>query len=114
MTIDWVRGVCAKFPHVVEDVKWESVLTFTIGNKMFAATLLEPGEVWLSLKCTPEDFGELTERLGCRQAPYFARGQWVAFERPDAVSAREYERLLRQAYDLVFAKLTKKLQKELS
>ncbi len=113
MTIDWVRGVCAKFPHVVEDVKWENDLAFTVGKKMFAVVGLEPDEIWMALKCSPDDFAELSERPGCRPAPYLARAQWIAFETPDAVSVREYGRLLRCAYDLVFAKLTKKVQREL-
>jgi predicted DNA-binding protein (MmcQ/YjbR family) len=43
-----------------------------------------------------------------------ARAQWVALEHDDALSAAEIKRYLRQSYALVFAKLTKKMQSELS
>ncbi|MDA1312174.1 MAG: MmcQ/YjbR family DNA-binding protein [Acidobacteria bacterium] len=72
MSVEWVRGHCLALPHVTEDIKWESNLVFSIGGKMFAITRLEPGETWLSFKCTPEEFAELSERPGCRPAPYLA------------------------------------------
>ncbi len=114
MTIDWVREQCLALPHVTEDVKWENNLVFSIGDKMFALTGLEPGEVWLSFKATPEVFAELSERPGIRPAPYLARAQWLAVERLDVLDPRELQQLLRQSYDLVFAKLTKKRQRELA
>ena len=114
MTIDWVRKHCLQLPHVTEDVKWEKNLVFSVANKMFALVSLDPSDTWLSLKCTPEEFVELVERPLCRPAPYLARAHWVAFESPDALPRREWERLLTQAYDLVFAKLPKKTQRGLS
>lgn len=113
MTIDRVRAICSGFPHVTEDVKWEHALVFSIGKKMFAVVDLEPDETWLAFKCTPEEFAELTERPGCRPAPYLARAHWVALESRRAMPASEIERRLREAYDLVLAKLPKKLQREL-
>ncbi len=99
---------------MTEDVKWENNLVFSIGDKMFAITNLEPGDVWLSFKASPEVFGELSETPGIRPAPYLARAQWLALERPDALDTGELQQLLRQAYELVFAKLTKKRQRELA
>lgn len=113
MTIDWVRSHCLGLPHVTEDVKWENNLVFSIGSRMFAAVNLEPGETWLSFKCTPEEFAELSERPGCRPAPYLARASWIALDHPDALSGPDVERLLSQSYELVFSKLTKKMQREL-
>ena len=81
---------------------------------MFAVTSLEPAKVCLSFKCSPENFAELIERPGIIPAPYMARAQWVALESDDALSAAEIKRYLRQSYELVFAKLTKKMQSELS
>ena len=113
MTIDRIRNYCLRLPHVTEDVKWENNLVFSIGNKMFAIVSLEPGEIWLSFKCTPEEFAELSEHPGCLPAPYLARAHWVAVEHPDALDSQDIERLLSQSYELVFAKLTKKMQREL-
>ncbi len=68
----------------------------------------------MSFKCTPEEFAELTERPGVVPAPYSARMHWVALEREDALSRAEIKRLVKLSYDLVFARLPKKAQTELS
>jgi predicted DNA-binding protein (MmcQ/YjbR family) len=101
-------------PHCTETVQWGFDLVFKVGGKMFAVTPLEPAPVCLSFKCSPEDFADLTERPGIIPAPYMARAQWVALERDGALTAAEIKRYLRQSYALVFAKLTKKMQAELS
>jgi predicted DNA-binding protein (MmcQ/YjbR family) len=114
MNVEEVRKRCLSFPHVSEQVQWGYALVFKVGGKMFAVTRLEPSAVWLSLKCSPEDFAELTERAGVIPAPYLARAQWIGLESEDALPAAEVKKLLRKAYDLVFAKLPKKTQKELT
>jgi predicted DNA-binding protein (MmcQ/YjbR family) len=108
MAVDWVRKHCLSFPHVTESVQWGSNLVFKIGGKMFAVADLEPGGVWLSLKCSPEVFADLTEREGIIPAPYLARAQWVALETEDALRPGELKGLLRDSYALVLAKLPKK------
>lgn len=113
MSVEWIRKCCMSFPHATEQVQWENDLLFKVGGKMFAATPLIPAPVFLSFKCTPEDFAALTERPGVIPAPYLARAQWMAMESEGALPAAEVKRLLRQSYDLVFAKLPKKMQKEL-
>jgi|GEM_PF-304100 len=110
MSSPWIRTFCLSLPHVTEDVKWEKDLAFCIGKKMFAVTCLEPAAVVLSFKCTPETFSELTERPGIIPAPYLGRAHWVALENEDALTRKELEPLLRKAYELVQAKLPKKLQ----
>lgn len=113
MDTEWVRKTCLALPHTTEGVKWENNLVFSVGTKMFAATGLEPGEVWLSFKCSAEDFAELTEQPGIRPAPYLARAQWVALENTRALPKKEIARLLGEAYRIVFGKLPKKMQREL-
>ena len=111
--VDWVRSLCLKFPHATEEVTWGADLTFRISGKIFAVTVLEPAPVWLSFKCTAENFAELTERQGIIPAPYMARNRWVALQQRDALSRDELSVLLRESYDLVFAKLPKKTQQGL-
>ena len=108
MNIDWVRRYCMSMPHATESVQWGDDLVFKIGGKMFAVVVLEPAEVWLSFKCSPEEFAELIERPGIIPAPYSARYHWVALETEDALTAAELKRLLRSSYDLVVEKLSKK------
>jgi len=113
MNVDWVRKYCLVLPHATETVQWGANLVFKIGGKIFAIAALEPSSHWLSFKCSPENFAELVEREGIVPAPYLARAQWVALQSEDALRVAELKRLLRDAYDLVFAKLTKKVQREL-
>ena len=112
MQTDWIRRYCMSLPHATELVQWES-LVFKIGGKMFALAVLEPSEHCLSLKCSAEAFVELVERPGIVPAPYLARAQWVALESIDAVPRPELERMLSQAYEIIFAKLPQKAQAEL-
>ena len=113
MTLEWVRGVCLALPHTTEDVKWGDDLVFSVDNKMFAVTGLEPDEVWLAFKCSPEVYAELVERIGVRPAPYLARAHWVALETHDALKRTELKDLLEQAYRIVFSKLPKKRREAL-
>ena len=110
MEVDFVRRYCMALPHTTETVQWGANLVFKIAGKIYAMAALEPADHWLSFKCSPEDFAELCEREGIIAAPYLARAQWVALETENAISRPELKRILRQAYDLVFAKLPKKTQ----
>lgn len=110
MNVEWGRRYCLSLPHATESVQWGDDLVFKIGGKMFAVVVLEPAKVWLSLKCSPEGFAELTERPGIIPAPYAARYHWIALETEDALGATEIRRLLRTSYDLVFGKLSRKTQ----
>jgi predicted DNA-binding protein (MmcQ/YjbR family) len=114
MDLDWIRKFCLALPGASERIQWEDDLLFKVGGKMFAVVRLEPGPVWMSLKSTDEDFAALTEMPGVIPAPYLARAKWVALETESALPRSEVHRLLRQSYDLVFAKLTKKIQTQIT
>ena len=114
MDRDTVRNICLALPGATENVQWGSDLVFKAADKMFAVMNLEPGPAALSFKCTPEDFQDLGERQGCLPAPYLARAQWIALENLDALPTREVERLLRQSYELVVARLPKKAREALN
>src|SRR2546425_2434245 len=105
-----VRNFCLSLPHVTEDVQWESDLLFRIGGKMFTVLALDTsyGHV-MSFKCTPEKFAELTEQDGIVPAPYVARYHWVALERFNALKHAELKSLIRNSYDMVLAKLPRKV-----
>src|SRR6266849_8735454 len=115
MDIEQVRTYCLSFPHATESVQWGNDLVFKIAGKMFAVVVLEGASKYcLSFKCTPEKFAELVERDGIDPAPYVARYHWVALRQFNALSEKELKSLLRNAYDLVFEKLPKKLKSQLS
>ena len=111
MTTESIRKFCQSLPHVTEDIKWDNDLCFLIGGRMFAVACLDrttPHK--LSFKCTPDAFAELIERDGIIPAPYMARNHWVTLERFDAMRDAEMKALVRNSYEMVKAKLTKKAQ----
>ena len=114
MNIDRIRQLCLAFPGATEQITWGNDLTFRIAGRIFAVTVLEPAQVWLSFKCSPENFAELTERVGIIPAPYLARAQWVALQDKDALREPELSALLRESYELVLAKLPKKARQAIS
>jgi predicted DNA-binding protein (MmcQ/YjbR family) len=109
MNLDQLRRLCLSFPGTTEQIQWGDDLLFKVGGKMFAVTRLEPAKVWLSLKANPENFAELTERPGVIPAPYLARAKWIALESADALSDAELSQLLRESYELVRAKLPRRI-----
>ena len=109
-----MRKVCLAFPGVTEQVQWGYDLVFKVGGKMFAVTPLEPAPVCLSFKASAEKFADLTERQNIIPAPYLARAQWVALQTRDAVRAEELAGLLRESYEMVLAKLPKKMRETLA
>lgn len=114
MDIEWIRQQCLALPHVTEQVQWGDNLVFKVGGKMFAVAPLEPAALWLSFKCGDEEFAELIERPGIVPAPYLARAKWVALESEATLSRGEIERLLSDAYAIVFANLPKKVRAHLT
>jgi predicted DNA-binding protein (MmcQ/YjbR family) len=114
MHAEELRKHCLSFPGATEHQIWGNDLTFKVGKKMFAHTVLEVAPVWLSFKTSDERFAELLERQDVIPAPYLARAKWVALETREAISASELRELLREAYDLVVAKLPKKMQANLA
>ena len=114
MDVDWLRELCLSFPGATEQIQWGCDLVFKVGGKMFAVTPLEPAPVCLSFKASPENFAELTERPNIIPAPYLARAQWVALQTRDAVRREELAGLLRESYELIAAKLSKKEREKLT
>jgi predicted DNA-binding protein (MmcQ/YjbR family) len=115
MDIERIRKFCLSLPHATEDIQWENDLLFRIAGKMFAVVSLEDSSSnHLSFKCTPEQFTELTQIDGVIPAPYLARHHWVSIQRHDAIRMNELQELIKNSYDLVFAKLPAKVKKRLT
>ena len=109
MNAEWVRRYCLSLPHTTESSPFgPDDLVFKVGGKIYATVVLVPAPCFLSFKCTPEEFAELTEMPGIIPAPYVARYHWVALEHEDALPAAEIKRRIRRSYDLVVEKLPKK------
>jgi len=113
MNFEAAKALCRTFPGCTEDIKWGADAVFSVGLRMFAVTRHEAPVNGISFKVEDERFLELTDRPGIIPAPYLARAKWVYVEKASALSDQEAAALLRRSYELVFAKLTKKLQREI-
>jgi predicted DNA-binding protein (MmcQ/YjbR family) len=110
MTIETVRTICRALPGTTEDIKWVEDLVFSVGKKMYAVVSLVPPHT-VAFKCSPDTFAELVEREGIIPAPYLARAMWVQEkELGAALDRQELRELLRASYELVKAKLPKKVR----
>lgn len=112
MSLDLIREIANKLPHVTEDIKWGNDLCFCVADKMFCVTGLQDGSK-VSLKVTDEEFNELIERTGFIPAPYMARNKWVSIDSSSKISKKELTHFITQSYELVKAKLPKKLREKL-
>ncbi len=112
MDIEALRYYCLSLPHVTEDIKWGADLCFSIGGKMFCVTS-EHLPFRASLKVNDEEFEELAQKPGIKPAAYLARYKWVLVD-GDAISDRQWKHYVQQSYELVKAKLPKKILKGLS
>jgi predicted DNA-binding protein (MmcQ/YjbR family) len=112
MDIEQLRNLCLSLPAATEDIKWGADLCFCIGAKMFCVTGVNSNGA-ASFKVLDEEFEEMTQREGIIPAPYMARNKWVYVQGPQYLSDKEWEKYVRQSYQLVASKLPKKMQKEL-
>ncbi|MBL8511415.1 MAG: MmcQ/YjbR family DNA-binding protein [Betaproteobacteria bacterium] len=114
MNIAATQKFCASLPHAKGEIKWEVDFVYTIGGKMFAVVCLDSkGREHVSFKVDEARFLEYTDRDGFIPAPYLARAKWVQVTDLKKVNDAELKDLLRRSYQLVAAKLTKKLRSEL-
>ena len=110
MDLDKLREICLSFPGATEGVKWEDHICFMVAEKMFCVTGDFGGA---SLKVTPEEFDEMIERDGIGPQAYMARNKWVRVEDFKKLKDKEWTHYLQQSYDLVAAKLPKKVREAL-
>jgi len=108
MDIETLREICKDLPHVTEDVKWGNDLCFLIGEKMFCVTGFEK-PMTVSLKVTDEEFHELSNSPDIIVAPYVGRYKWILIEDVSRFTVEEWKHYIAQSYNLVKAKLPKKV-----
>ncbi|MDE1155858.1 MAG: MmcQ/YjbR family DNA-binding protein [Acidobacteriaceae bacterium] len=121
MDAERARAFLLTLPYVVETVQWGDNLVFWVGEKqrggkMFALLDLD-GALAHGVACWsagPERFAELVEQDGLFPARYLARAKWVAAERWDALRNPEWQQELQAAHQIVFHKLPRRLQAELT
>lgn len=113
MDMKELQSFCLSLPGTYEDVKWDVDLCFCVGKKMYAVMPLGDGPTSLSFKTTPDLFDQLTQQPGIDPAPYVARYHWIRLENLNVLEADMVKNLVRDSYDMVFAKLTKKVREQI-
>ena len=83
------------------------------GNEMASAMSKAMGEPVVYNKVPDEVYEELSTQAGFEPAPYMARAKWVLVTQPTVLHTQEWEAFIRRSYELVKAKLTKKLRTSL-
>ena len=113
MRLDRLKSFALALPQTTVVSQWGG-LVFKVAGKVFFMINLD-GDVLSGVifKCAPEEFGKLTEIDGVAQAPYFAKRKWVKVEDLAALPEQELNNRIRCSYDLIVAKLPKKVQSTL-
>lgn len=106
MNVDEIRKFCLDFPNATEKLQWDDALCFKVSGKMFAVLGLD--NVRFTFKCEPETFTELIEREDIDPSPYLGRYKWVILHRLNALPRNEMKDLIRQSYDMVATKVSRK------
>jgi predicted DNA-binding protein (MmcQ/YjbR family) len=114
LTAAQLQALCGQWPGVTRDTKWGVDMVFSVGGKMFAVMPSDGSEGGrLSFKVADDRFLALTDQPGIIPAPYLARAHWISITEPQRFATAELAAYILDAYTLVRAKLTKKLQAEL-
>lgn len=113
MNIETLQALCRQLPGVTEDIKWGHDLVFSIGGKMFCVIGLDQSPTNASFKVTDEEFDEISNAPGFKPAPYVAKYKWVLIDDINKMKKTDWEKYVRQSYDLVKEKLPAKIKKQL-
>ncbi len=114
MRLAHLKTFALALPHTTVVKQWGDCLVFKVAGKMFLLLALDGDTVdGVIFKCTPEEFDDLVDLDGITQAPYCAKRHWVRVGDLAALPPADLDRRIRRSYDLVVAKLTKKLRTQL-
>jgi predicted DNA-binding protein (MmcQ/YjbR family) len=114
MNAKQLEKICGAWPGVTHDIKWKDDLVYSVGAKMFVVLAIRgEHEGQYSFKVDAGRFLEFTDQAGIIPAPYMAKNSWICIVQDKALSIKEASLLIRRSYELVRAKLTKKLQASL-
>jgi predicted DNA-binding protein (MmcQ/YjbR family) len=114
MRLDRLKSFALSLPQTKVVKQWGECLVFKVVGKMFFLITLDADVIdGVIFKCTPEEFDELTQVDGVTQAPYCAKRMWVRAADFSAFPEDQLQARIRRSYDLVVAKLPKKVQTSL-
>ena len=96
-----------------ENIQWGDDRVYKVAGKMFACAGTETDGCY-SFKVADARFLELTDLPGIRPAPYLARAKWIQIDPKECrLADDDLAAFVRQSYELVLAKLPKKIQRSI-
>ncbi len=111
MRLARLQSFALSLPHVTVVKQWGECLVHKVAARMFLVIIPDGGVIAsITFKCTLEEFAELTEIDGIGQAPYCARRMWVQVQDPAVLPEAELHARIRRSYELVTARLPKKVR----
>lgn len=113
MNVEDIQVICKKLPFVTEDIKWRDDLVFSIGGKMFCVVGLDQVPTTASFKVRDDEFEELCNGQIFKPAPYVAKYKWVFISDTRNLNKADWEKYVKQSYELVREKLPNKIKKQL-
>ncbi len=117
MNIEDFRNYCLSLPEAKESMPWtdpqyQNLITFTIAGKWFC--LLDLDNKFCDLKCPVDSVTELQEKYhGIEPAWHMNKKHWIKLVLDSDVPAQEIKTLVKQAYNLIVASLTRSKLQEL-
>ena len=116
MNIEEYRNYCLAKKGVTESIpfsKLPNLLVFKVMGKMFTATDLTTFDGF-SIKCVPETIDELRAQYPAKELPsYFSKKHWSNVIMDGSIPDKVLYEWLDISYNLVVAKLPKKVKAEL-
>lgn len=115
MTRDEFNSYCSGLKATSHVVQWGNADVWKVGGKVFAICGWNNGRDAFTFKATDLAYEVLSDAPGIRPAPYLAsRGmKWLQVHEERGMSDASLRDHILTSYDLVVAKLTKKLRAEL-
>lgn len=109
------NAYCATLPQATHVVQWGNADVWKVGGKVFAVAGWNDGADAYVFKASDIAYEVLQDQPGIRPAPYMAsRGmKWLQVYADPGLSDAELKNHIQLSYDMVVAKLTKKLRADL-
>jgi len=113
---DAISAYCKSLPQSTYVVQWGNSDVWKVGGKVYAVGGRADGNNAVSFKVTDLGFEVLSDMPGIRPAPYLAsRGmKWVQVYGDPGLPEDELKAHIKASYEMIIAKLTKKLRAELN
>jgi predicted DNA-binding protein (MmcQ/YjbR family) len=117
MNYDWLDGYALAKPGAAEEFKvaWDALL-YRVGDRMYGMKgCYKDGRPLLSVKVAPLESERLRQTYPDKIIPgyYSDKRNWVSIFLDVELPREVVEKLVDDSYSLVFAKLTRKKQKEI-